>query len=74
MKLLRFESHKIMLLAFCEKGPCLNLKKYCIINGLICMFRFRADQRCVFVGAVWRVLLPNRFRLLDAAVALSRLL
>ena len=35
MKLLRFESHKIIYLyAFCEKGPFFNLKKSCIINGL----------------------------------------
>ena len=39
MKLLRFESHKIKFFAFDEKGPLLNLKKCCIINGLrpLCM-------------------------------------
>ena len=35
LKLLCFESHKIMFFfAFCEKGPFFNLKKSCIINGL----------------------------------------
>ena len=34
MKLLRFESHKIMFYAFGEKGLFFNLKKSCIINAL----------------------------------------
>ena len=35
MKLLRFGLHKILFFAYGEKGPCLNLKKKSIRNGLI---------------------------------------
>ena len=38
MKLLRFESQILCFYAFCEKGPSLNLKKYCITNGLTLKF------------------------------------
>ena len=39
IKLLRFESDKMGFFAFCEKGPFLNLKKSCIINGLSANWR-----------------------------------
>ena len=54
MKLLHFESHMIMFFCLDEKGPFLNLKKSCIINGLRLTIDFAAQKRSFSVLKTFR--------------------